>query len=252
MTLDDMKENVLRRFLVNVSKGKYKRARSKAIEMIEVRFEEHYGRVWDYADRILRVWDNTNEIFRTVRCGKCQELGHNKISCKNDEGPKDPIQKRKIGRPRKDGCGQPYFDQFPPKRTGTGMDGEGTNKNNVQHEDIQPTQNLKENVANETAQSDDEDVQHNQRILVTLKKRIKMKTRRGQKKWDKGGDCEKDLEVKEKITKVEEKVNEVMVKEPEVEENMTEVEDKENDVVDMDPKLKVKGTEVKYMETDIQ
>lgn len=40
------------------------------------------------------------------------------------------------------------------------MDGEGINNNNVQHEDIQPTQNLEENVAYETAQNDDKDVQH--------------------------------------------------------------------------------------------
>ncbi|CAI9303471.1 unnamed protein product [Lactuca saligna] len=54
------------------------------------------------------------KVTRTVRCGKFQQLGHNKISCTNDEVPKPPIPKRKIGRPRKDGGGQPIFDQFPP------------------------------------------------------------------------------------------------------------------------------------------
>ncbi|CAI9267389.1 unnamed protein product [Lactuca saligna] len=48
-----------------------------------------------------------------MRCGKYQQLGHNKISCTNEEVPKPPIPKRKIGRPRKDGGGQPIFDQFP-------------------------------------------------------------------------------------------------------------------------------------------
>ncbi|CAI9303466.1 unnamed protein product [Lactuca saligna] len=32
----------------------------------------------------------------------------------NDEVPKPRVPKRKIGRPRKDGGGQPIFDQFPP------------------------------------------------------------------------------------------------------------------------------------------
>nr|KAJ0227058.1 hypothetical protein LSAT_V11C100029720 [Lactuca sativa] len=54
------------------------------------------------------------KVTRTVRCGKCQQLGHNKISCTNDEVPKPHVPKRKIGRPRKDGGGQPIFDQFPP------------------------------------------------------------------------------------------------------------------------------------------
>ncbi|CAH1429240.1 unnamed protein product [Lactuca virosa] len=54
------------------------------------------------------------KVTRTVRCGKCQQLGHNKISCTNNEVPKPPVPKRKIGRPRKDGGGQPIFDQFPP------------------------------------------------------------------------------------------------------------------------------------------
>nr|KAJ0194361.1 hypothetical protein LSAT_V11C800425480 [Lactuca sativa] len=54
------------------------------------------------------------KVTRIVRCGKCQQLGHNKISCKNDEVTKPPVPKRKIGRPRKDGGGQPIFDQFPP------------------------------------------------------------------------------------------------------------------------------------------
>nr|KAJ0186650.1 hypothetical protein LSAT_V11C900500190 [Lactuca sativa] len=44
---------------------------------------------------------------------KCQQLRHNKISCTNDEVPKPPVPKRKIGRPRKDGGGQPIIDQFP-------------------------------------------------------------------------------------------------------------------------------------------
>nr|KAJ0189575.1 hypothetical protein LSAT_V11C800413560 [Lactuca sativa] len=37
------------------------------------------------------------KVCRTVRCGKCRELGHNKLSCKNGEGPSDPISKRKNG-----------------------------------------------------------------------------------------------------------------------------------------------------------
>nr|KAJ0202631.1 hypothetical protein LSAT_V11C500273190 [Lactuca sativa] len=53
------------------------------------------------------------KVTRTVRCGKCQQLGDNKISCTNDEVPKPPVPKRKIGRLRKDGGGQPIFDQFP-------------------------------------------------------------------------------------------------------------------------------------------
>nr|KAJ0219824.1 hypothetical protein LSAT_V11C200062670 [Lactuca sativa] len=58
------------------------------------------------------------KIPRTVGCGKCQHIGHNKSSWKNKEVPK-------FGRPRKDGIGQPYFDHFPPKRNGTRIDGEG-------------------------------------------------------------------------------------------------------------------------------
>ncbi|CAH1427977.1 unnamed protein product [Lactuca virosa] len=54
------------------------------------------------------------KVPRTVRCGKYQQLGDNKIACTNDEVPKPPVPKRKIGRPRKDGGGQPIFDQFPP------------------------------------------------------------------------------------------------------------------------------------------
>nr|KAJ0207099.1 hypothetical protein LSAT_V11C500295270 [Lactuca sativa] len=45
------------------------------------------------------------KVPRTVRCGKCQQIGHNKISCTNDEVPNSPVPKRKIGRPRKDGGG---------------------------------------------------------------------------------------------------------------------------------------------------
>nr|KAJ0196374.1 hypothetical protein LSAT_V11C700363940 [Lactuca sativa] len=56
----------------------------------------------------------SEDVTRTVRCGKCQQLGHNNISCTNAEVPKPPIPKRKIGRPRKDGGGQPIFDPFPP------------------------------------------------------------------------------------------------------------------------------------------
>nr|KAJ0184526.1 hypothetical protein LSAT_V11C900497540 [Lactuca sativa] len=54
------------------------------------------------------------KVTRTVRYGKCQQIGHNKISCTNDEVPKPPVPKRKIGIPRKDGGGQTVFDQFPP------------------------------------------------------------------------------------------------------------------------------------------
>ncbi|CAH1423663.1 unnamed protein product [Lactuca virosa] len=45
------------------------------------------------------------KVSRTVRCGKCRELGHNKLSCKNGEGPSDPVPKRKNGRPKGDGGG---------------------------------------------------------------------------------------------------------------------------------------------------
>ncbi|CAH1447328.1 unnamed protein product [Lactuca virosa] len=45
------------------------------------------------------------KVSRTVRCGKCRELGHNKLSCKNGEGLSDPVPKRKNGRPKGDGGG---------------------------------------------------------------------------------------------------------------------------------------------------
>ncbi|CAI9274845.1 unnamed protein product [Lactuca saligna] len=54
MTLTEMKEDVLRMFSVNVSKGQCHRARTKAREMIEGKLEEHYAKVWDYAAEILR------------------------------------------------------------------------------------------------------------------------------------------------------------------------------------------------------
>ncbi|CAI9267434.1 unnamed protein product [Lactuca saligna] len=53
------------------------------------------------------------KVPRTMRCGKCQQLGHNKISCTNNEVNKLPAPKRKIGRSRKDGGDRPIFDQFP-------------------------------------------------------------------------------------------------------------------------------------------
>ncbi|CAI9300790.1 unnamed protein product [Lactuca saligna] len=53
----------------------------------------------------------------TIRCGNCQESWHNKFSCTNREVPMPPVPKRKIGRPRKDGGGQPIFDQFHPLRS---------------------------------------------------------------------------------------------------------------------------------------
>ncbi|CAI9293975.1 unnamed protein product [Lactuca saligna] len=84
------------------------------------------------------------KIPRTIRYGKCQQITYNKSSCKNEEVPKDPIPTRKLGRPRKDGFGQPYFDQFPPKRNETRMDGEGTSTTprNFQQEEIQPTKKI--------------------------------------------------------------------------------------------------------------
>nr|KAJ0228301.1 hypothetical protein LSAT_V11C100011500 [Lactuca sativa] len=54
--------------------------------------------------RILRR-TKRERLPRTVRCGKCQEFWNKKISCKNDEAPKDHIPKRKIGRPSKYGVG---------------------------------------------------------------------------------------------------------------------------------------------------
>ncbi|CAI9302433.1 unnamed protein product [Lactuca saligna] len=54
MTLTEMKEDVLRMFSVNVSKGQCHRARTKAREMIEGKLEEHYAKVWDYAAEFLR------------------------------------------------------------------------------------------------------------------------------------------------------------------------------------------------------
>ncbi|CAH1432181.1 unnamed protein product [Lactuca virosa] len=53
------------------------------------------------------------KVPRTVRCGNFQELGHNKISCKNGEVPKPHVPKRKIRKPRKDMGGKPIFDQLP-------------------------------------------------------------------------------------------------------------------------------------------
>nr|KAJ0193117.1 hypothetical protein LSAT_V11C800413550 [Lactuca sativa] len=54
MTLIEMKEDVLRMFLVNVSKEQCHGARTKAREMIEGKLEEHYAKLWDYAAEILR------------------------------------------------------------------------------------------------------------------------------------------------------------------------------------------------------
>nr|KAJ0209517.1 hypothetical protein LSAT_V11C400185950 [Lactuca sativa] len=46
-----------------------------------------------------------SKVSSIVRCGKCMELGHNKLSCKNGEGPSDPVPKRKNGRLKGDGEG---------------------------------------------------------------------------------------------------------------------------------------------------
>ncbi|CAH1433752.1 unnamed protein product [Lactuca virosa] len=46
------------------------------------------------------------KIRRTIRCGKCRELSHNKLSCTNGEGPNKPVPTRKSGRPRGDGGGK--------------------------------------------------------------------------------------------------------------------------------------------------
>ncbi|KAL4583189.1 hypothetical protein LXL04_007755 [Taraxacum kok-saghyz] len=68
---------------------------------------------------------------RTVRCRNCQNLGHNMNSCKNNTTSRAQEPKRKNGRPRKDGSGQPSIDLFPPRptikpRTEGGEGGEGT------------------------------------------------------------------------------------------------------------------------------
>lgn len=62
MTLEEKKEDVLRRFSVNVSKGQCQRGISQAREMIEGNLEEHYTRVYDYADEIPR--SNPGSTFK--------------------------------------------------------------------------------------------------------------------------------------------------------------------------------------------
>ncbi|KAL4583184.1 hypothetical protein LXL04_007750 [Taraxacum kok-saghyz] len=54
---------------------------------------------------------------RTVRCGNCPNLRRNRNSCKNNTTPRAQEPKRKNGRPRKDGSGQPSIDHFPPRPT---------------------------------------------------------------------------------------------------------------------------------------
>ncbi|KAL4583186.1 hypothetical protein LXL04_007752 [Taraxacum kok-saghyz] len=56
---------------------------------------------------------------RTVRCGNCQNLAHNRNSCKNNTTPRAQEPKRKNGRARKDGSGQASIDHFPPRPTVT-------------------------------------------------------------------------------------------------------------------------------------
>ncbi|CAI9271321.1 unnamed protein product [Lactuca saligna] len=54
MTLPEMMEDVLTKYSVKVSKGQCHRARVRAREMIEGKLEEHYAKIWDYANEILR------------------------------------------------------------------------------------------------------------------------------------------------------------------------------------------------------
>nr|KAJ0188487.1 hypothetical protein LSAT_V11C900477080 [Lactuca sativa] len=54
MTLSQMMEYVLTKYYVKVSKGQCHRERARAREMIEGKLEEHYAKLCDYANEILR------------------------------------------------------------------------------------------------------------------------------------------------------------------------------------------------------
>nr|KAJ0198923.1 hypothetical protein LSAT_V11C600306500 [Lactuca sativa] len=54
MTLPGMMEDVLTKYSVKVSKGQCHRARVRAREMIKGKLEDHYAKIWDYANEILR------------------------------------------------------------------------------------------------------------------------------------------------------------------------------------------------------
>jgi len=50
----EIKEAVKKKFLCEVSNGQCYRAKTKALEVINGKLTEHYGRVWDYAHEIIR------------------------------------------------------------------------------------------------------------------------------------------------------------------------------------------------------
>nr|KAJ0208753.1 hypothetical protein LSAT_V11C400198760 [Lactuca sativa] len=54
MTLPEMMEDVLTKYFVKVSNGQCHRAMVRAREMIKGKLEEHYAKVWDYSNEILR------------------------------------------------------------------------------------------------------------------------------------------------------------------------------------------------------
>ncbi|CAH1424816.1 unnamed protein product [Lactuca virosa] len=71
------------------------------------------------------------KVSRTIRYGKCRELGHNKLSCKSGEGPSDHVPKRKSGRPKGDEGGNSAMNiEKTPRKAGEGKKKvvEGTSK----------------------------------------------------------------------------------------------------------------------------
>ncbi|CAI9267739.1 unnamed protein product [Lactuca saligna] len=69
MTLPEMMEDVLTKYSVKVSKGQCHRARVRAREMIEGKLEEHYAKIWDYANEILR--SNPGRCRRVIGLDGC-------------------------------------------------------------------------------------------------------------------------------------------------------------------------------------
>nr|KAJ0204651.1 hypothetical protein LSAT_V11C500279440 [Lactuca sativa] len=72
---------------------------------------------WFYKDNYVATYmENILLVPRTVRCGNCQELGDNKVSCTNGEVLSLLSQKRGFEDLGKDRKQKPIFDQFPPLR----------------------------------------------------------------------------------------------------------------------------------------
>ncbi|XP_024985433.1 uncharacterized protein LOC112521035 [Cynara cardunculus var. scolymus] len=86
--IKDMQDDILKKFMVKVSKGQCMRAKSRALLEIEGSLIEHYGKLWDYGHEIRRanpgstvkmdvnlMADGSNEFRRFYVCFKALRDG---------------------------------------------------------------------------------------------------------------------------------------------------------------------------------